>query len=372
LLPKTIPIITTSVRCDHNPGDTFICVGLQWLWEHTLQRVLPWLLINKFNQDIIKSRIPSIQEAGFLVFGGTPQYNNYKDWKFWYDDGLWTEVIIPNKIPVAVLAGGSGFPDANMTPEQFADYCTSDPETVEIIKRRAIHALCFTTRDLHSHYLLNKIGIENKYLPCTATFAARYLPVPTERPFIALVPPSPNSLPDPYVTPGMTKEETVKTGWLELFRALQEQGKNPVMVCHWYREYELFKTELNDSELFYSNDYAAFLRFYTQCNTVISARLHGVLPAYGILGTRAIGVSIDTRGHAVNIFPKIPEITYDKFKKESILELLPNLQPSSEDDFTAHIQSYGEVIRGILSKVDDLNLPKQEEPVTVEETKVES
>ena len=42
---------------------------------------------------------------------------------------------------------------------------------------------------------------------------------------------------------------------------------------------------------------------YASAHTVISARLHASLPAYGICGTRVLNLSVDVRGSAVEVFP---------------------------------------------------------------------
>ena len=347
---KVIPMLTTNVRGNNNPGDTFIGVGMQWLWEYALEDTINWFLISKYGQADIEKHLDIVKRAGLLVYGGMPQYNNYNDWKFWHDDEFWSEIINPNKIPVAIMAGGSGYPDASMSPMQFAEYCANDELTAHLIKQRAKHALCFTTRDEHSHELLNKLSIPNDYLACSATFASRYCGHDYEqKPYIGLVPPSPKSLPGKYC--GENKDDFVVKEWLKLLHTLRHEGLEPKIVCHWQYEYDLFKDVLSDKSLFYSNDFNAYLNFYGRCHTVVSARLHGVLPAFGIPGTKAMGVSIDTRGHAVTYFDKIPAIPYDQFNTENIMSILPTLKPSEESDFTEVIDKYKTIILDAYSKI---------------------
>lgn len=345
---KTLPIITTTTRSRNNPGDTYIGTGLQWLVERVTGPDTPWYLVDKFNQKNFVEAIPEMKRAGVALYAGTPQYNRFSDWKFWYDDEMWRKHLNPNGIPVAVFAGGAGHPEAEITPEAFAEECASDRKTRKILKMRAKNALCFTVRDAHSHALLNRLDIPNAYLPCSATFSGLYYRV---RPRIvdgrvAIVSPKPTFV-------HRAKPEQVVERFLAIHHAVREEGYRPVMVCHNRVGYEAYRDLLPQEEVFYSNDYHPLLKFYGTCEGIISARLHATLPTYGIGGaTRILNISIDIRGNAVDPLG-IPNISYHQATPERVMALfLQNqIDPQQRDRRLEDVtSSYAGIIRRALSQ----------------------
>lgn len=342
-----LPMISTSVRADHNPGDTFIGLGAQYIIERVLGRV-NWLILNKFGQATPWDKHKDlIQEAGIVIYGGMPQYNNYDDWCMWYDKQLWEDIINPREIKVVSLAGGSGYPNAEWTADDFADHCYSSERTKILIGRRKKNQIVTTVRDPAAHALLNKLGFENKYMPCTATFATRHAKLTAEsnRDLTILVPPAWSSVPIQYT--GSDKELKVREQWLDIYRAMKKECKKVLVVCHWYSEYMSLREYIPAEDLFFTSDFLSLLKVYTHAHTIVSARLHGALPAYGIEGTKVVSVAIDTRGHATEIFPKIPLVTYGNLNSDSIIEGIRAAIPSEEKDFTEWLAEYDELISSI-------------------------
>ncbi|MCB0711163.1 MAG: polysaccharide pyruvyl transferase family protein [Ignavibacteriae bacterium] len=349
---KTLPLITITVRSTHNPGDVYIGTGLQWLVEQVTGEGTPWQLVDKIVQERFEELLPEIKKVGIALYGGTPQYNNYSHWKFWYDDELWKKYINPNRIRVAVFAGGAGHVDPHISPEEFADHCISDRKTVRIIRRRAKHALCFTTRDQHSHVLLNRLGIANTLLPCTATFSGFYYriaPTPVEG-RVAIVPPMPTFVPN-------TTEEHVIERFLSIHKEVKAAGFNPVLVCHWDAEYKAFRELLPENEIFYTNDYHALLKYYGTCEGIISARLHATLPAWGIGSVqRVVNVSIDSRGNAAELVG-VPNLGYSEATPERVMEAFTQVIDNQDRTYrlVETIDAYTAIIRDALIRGKWLN-----------------
>lgn len=342
-----LPMISTLVRAEHNPGDTFIGLGGQYLIERVLGPV-NWLVINKFGKKAAWERHKDlIKEAGIVFYAGMPQYNNYDDWCMWYDKEMWNDIIVPWNLKIVSIAGGGGYPNAEWTPEEFSDHCMSSENTVKMLKNRDKSLVLTTVRDPHAHMLLNNIGIKNHHMPCSATFATRYcnLSADRDRDLVIIVPPAHTSMPSIYIKEN--KEEETRILWLEIFTALKKEHKNVLVVCHFYQEYLSLRDYIAPEELFFTSDYISLLKIYTKAKLVVSSRLHGVLPAYGIPGTKVVSIAIDTRGHATSIFPKIPLITYKDISIEAIISATRIAEPSEESDFSKWIDEYDMLIRSV-------------------------
>ena len=302
-----IPVMTRKGFSSGNPGDVFICLGLQWLMEKELGP-LEWFYFDKFSKKDFEDNKEVLRSAGFLIYAGTPQYNNYDDWQLWYDWGVWLDYLIPMGIDFISIAGGSGFPNPHMTPKEFSDYCLDSRKTRSILNSRGIRTKLNTVRDPHARQLLVDFGTDTVMLPCTATWAARYFNIENgPDTYTALVPPSPLSV-RPQDLQVSTREEVreyIVDKYLALYKDMEKKGQNPVIVCHSKSEYNLF--DGLGVETFYTNDTAALLRFYSTCFSVVSSRLHGCLPALGLGIKNIVSVPIDTRGSAATLLG-IPEV----------------------------------------------------------------
>lgn len=340
---NALPIITTTVRSGHNPGDTFIGIGMQWMLEQVAERPLPWHLVSKFKReedDVRKYSEWIIDRSPLLIYGGMPQYNNYSQWKFEYDDEDWVKTINTRASKVLVLAGGSGCTDPSVTPKEWAKECADDEATRGIIKQRTKKAALFTVRDRHAKELLDALDIENHLIPCTAIFAGRwgnvtYNPVPKR---IAIVP---NGTDD--------REELER--WVKIAELVKMSGHDPVLLCHSTKERDGLNALKPPFPVFYSNDYYALLRYYGTVQGVISARLHGSLTAWGIGVDRILNLTIDSRGYAVEevgvanyVWPgnKIPEAVVGEFLGEPSVNI-------DDADRQAKMDGALESYRGVIA-----------------------
>ncbi|MBM3214532.1 polysaccharide pyruvyl transferase family protein [Candidatus Poribacteria bacterium] len=347
-----IPLITTTVRTGHNPGDTFIGVGLQHLFEQALgpQR---WLLIDRFSARGFKEHESAVRIAPFLVYGGMPQYNNYSRWMYWYDRDLWRDFVAKWRLRVFTMAGGAGFSHADITVEDYVADCMRSSKTRKIIRERVPWSLCTTVRDPYAHALLNALSIPNHHLPCSATWATRHWNIQPShhRPYVFVVP-----APLRFATRrgggrlhgAARKGEATALAWGAVYRALVDAGYQARVVCHAYDEYLAFRRTVPDDDLWYHGDAFTLLREYASAHTVVSARLHASLPAFGLVGTRVLNVSVDVRGSAVSLLPKIANLVMRTPDPAQVLEAMPKLEPSTPEDLWDWEDAYIRVIRDAL------------------------
>lgn len=326
---KALPIITTVLRSGHNPGDTFIGIGMQWMLEQVAGRELPWHLVSKFERE--ETAKPDtrgytdriIAESPLIVYGGMPQYNNYSQWKFRYDDEYWSEVLNPTGADILTLAGGSGCPGVTTSPEAWAEECANDSDTVRIINQRTERTRLFTVRDRHAKALLDRLGIESHLIPCTAIYAGEwggitYRPTPKR---VAIVP---NGM-DP--TANDAREEAQR--WVAIAELVKRAGYVPVFLYHGSGERDTIDATGHPYDSFYSNSYHTLLRYYGTVEGVISARLHGSLTAWGIGAERVLNLTIDSRGYAVE---EVGVANYEWPTKKSPNEVVGTFMMEGEVD----------------------------------------
>ena len=350
------PVITRVDANTGNPGDGFIRWGLQWLLEEAYQHPINWLLISKFSKKDLKKHEHRVREAGFVIYAGTPQYNNYDDWKLWYDDDMY-RLLRKWRTRVYSIAGGAGVPHTAWSPAQFAAYCIGSEETCKVLRRRKSVTRLFTVRDPYAHELLNKMSIMNYMLPCTATWASHYHGIQkASNDFVALVPPSLNIM-APHEAKAKNKDD-VRLSLLNTYKLFKSEfekrfpNKRIIIVSHHLNEYNLFKKYIDNDQLFYSNDAHSLLKFYSHCEYVVSGRLHGALPAYGIPGTKVGSISIDTRGAAATLLPDIVSIKYrlvarDRKKISEAVDKIVDAKASTPESLKKFEKQYMPLLRKI-------------------------
>jgi polysaccharide pyruvyl transferase WcaK-like protein len=213
----------------------------------------------------------------------------------------------------------------------------------------------FTVRDKYAHQLLNDLNIPNHLLPCTATWASHYCNINKKsNDCIALVPPSIGVMPPEQVGASNSVEMTVNL--LNTYQMLETTikqkfpNKTIKIVPHGIKEYGLFSQSLHHSQIFYSNNAQSLLEFYSNCEFVISGRLHGALPAFGIEGAKVVSVETDTRGAATELFNKIHRVKLRAIaeNEEAINNLVKNLdkiEPSSKGDLSSCGEQYEELLK---------------------------
>lgn len=291
-----IPIISRSSDIKGNPGDVYICWGLQYF----LNKIRPnksHLIINKFNESDFNHYASFIKSAGFVLYAGMPQYNNLDDWQFFYDWDMYTKYLIPWKVRVHTLAGGSGFPSTDMSPKQFSDHLIKNARTLKTLEAKKRITGLATVRDEHGYQLLRDLNQEVHLLPCTATWASRWVNInPSKSNVVGLIPPSPNQFNKDLIQKGTSEQAMAwfNDYFVKIKIELAKVGLDTQVICHSEAEYHHFK---KDKNAFYTNDLYCLLNHYGTVHGVISARLHGALPVAG-MNKQAVLLGIDTRQSA--------------------------------------------------------------------------
>ena len=304
-----VPILTRRDFNQGNIGDAYICMGLQYLWEKAAPDHVDWLLLDKFDKgrDMLQFE-PLVRDAGRLVIAGTPQYNNLDDWSFWYDENVWTSYVQKWGLQAYALAGGSGHPDPYIDAQGFSDYLMGSFKTRRIVKIRDNHSVLTTVRDPFAHQFLNDMHIENHLMPCTATWAAKKRGVKKRKgKYVVLVSPSSAhlSFEATNTEDNSVREEAPRELMKRMYLVYKRMGKEVIVVCHGIKEYMFLRGEIPLEHLHYSNDSHSALQLYADAELVVSARLHGALPAYGMGDVKVHMIGIDSRSSAVNMFPNI-------------------------------------------------------------------
>ena len=327
--------------------DFNICLNRRWG-----PRV--WTLIDRFSPKGFRDYEDVVRNAPFLVYGGMPQYNNYDDWKHWYDDAMWRDFIVRWGLKIFTMAGGAGFSHPDISVDAYVAYCMKSKKTERIIRQRVEPSLCFTVRDAYAHGLLNALDISNSYLPCSAVWASKMWNIePTrQRPYLILVPPSPRYTPKRVGRkriPRRSRLQQFTNGWKNFYTTLKQSGHNVRVLCHAYREYTALRDAIPSEDLWFHGDPYTLLRQYASAHTVVSARLHGSLPAYGICGTRVLNLSVDVRGSAVEVFPKIRNLRISDATPNVLLSAVDQLKPSALEDLRDSEKVYRGLIQSSLS-----------------------
>ena len=340
-----IPVITRKDFSSGNPGDVFICLGMQYLFEDIIDGKIDWFYFNKFAPADFTKHQARLKEAGFCIYAGTPQYNNYDDWCLWYDWPMWQEYIIPLKLDFYSIAGGAGFPDSEMSAERFTEYCLGSRKTRSILNSRGIRTKGVTVRDKHAHALLNAVGFKNTLLPCTATWSTKFYNLKKKpNKYIALVPPNPDAI-APHLL-GLNSKKEVETWMVSEWIGLQESyrveaeatGCSVMIVCHGQKEYELLRSHTD--QIYYTNDCKSLLDFYTKCSLVIGARLHAVLPAYGVGKTKTVLIKIDTRGSSAEHFSNIPIVPLSQWSIANVRSAATEAKAGSMRELNCYKDKY--------------------------------
>jgi hypothetical protein len=123
------------------------------------------------------------------------------------------------------------------------------------------------------------------------------------------------------------------------------------VVCHELEEYKILEKVIGDANMIFHTDYYTLLREYASASVVVSGRLHGSLPAYSYPGTMVVNISVDTRGSAVTLLPKIIDHKTHNTDVNEIVKSLTLAQPSAADDLDAFESSYKSVISSVLNNL---------------------
>lgn len=332
-----IPTMNVSSHCIGNPGDLFIYWGFQYLMHEAFGKALPWLPMSKFNKKEFINRKDLIKKEGYIIYVGTPQYNNYDEWCEYYDWGIWQEIFIPWKLNFYAVAGGAGIPKPGISVKEFTDFCLSSKKTKAILNSKRIRTKYCSVRDKYALGLTQAVGIDSKLFPCTASWSSQFLNIQkrSDR-YTVLVPPS-AAITHDRVVAGNNPRDYLFNLYTKLYKDLKAQGKEVVVVSHDAVTYNMFKDVCNS---FYTTDALTLLNFYKDTKEIISSRIHACIPVQGIGDTKVLSLPIDTRGAAVQELG-IKESSLVS-SVESILSALDKSEPLDKKWFASVTEKYKE------------------------------
>jgi hypothetical protein len=300
-----------------NVGDVFIGMGLQFLLRKALEpEEVEFKLFSRFSR-LTEENLSQIKKCDCIVYGGMPQYNNFDDWKFYYDDELWDD-LNSTGLPIYRFAGGGGYPSTTMTPEEFAEHLNKSELTKEILKKSLLNVKAVTTRDAMAQAFLESNGVESKLLPCSGTFAAlfkdEYAKTTKEINAICLTD-SVNSL---------ENKEDVLNEFRKTKKFLENRFKKPCVYLAQLklRDVPLLQEWFPDDEIVYFDKYMELLDYYKKIDICVTSRLHCALPIHGI-GGRSILIRVDTRGIAGKEIG-VPVINLPEYKNATVLKIVEN------------------------------------------------
>lgn len=299
-MKNLIPILTRKNNEAGNPGDVFIRYGLQWLISQVVDSP-EYLLLDKFSPKDVHAHLDKIKELGYLLYAGTPQFNNYDDWCLWYDWLLYEDYVIKYGIDFHSFAAGSGFPRVDMTPEEFSQYLRGSQKTMSILRARMDATQTITARDPHVYKLLQDLRKPADLLPCTAAWTAKHLGLQVSMSNkVGFVPPNPYMV-NPAIL-GLQTHEQVGQWFRQLYGKLRTQlraeGLRTVVICHGKEELKWFAGKYT----LYMETPEELMRCYEDLHGVISTRLHGAIPVAAMPDKRAVLIGIDTRQSAAGVF----------------------------------------------------------------------
>jgi hypothetical protein len=308
-------ITPVTVSPGHNPGCSFITYGAKYL----ISQADPGsaLLDVSITEHSKQSWDILLDQAHCLVFAGNPRYNP-SDVRSYWDYDIWDHIQAAQMrgILVADLWGGSAY----SLPLQSIDAMASDMLRFSRNKR----TLSFqskldmvTTRDPCAQHILSSVRSDCALFPCSSFWASRWACVSsTSRPYNCVV--------LRYV-----KDEPWVIESLFVLSQILARDRKTFFLCHAGYEYWWAKEHFPDiKNLICIFDPLSLLKFYAQCDKVISMRLHGSIPALS-LGCQVINVATDSRCLAFDYFGfhsvpytalkhSISDLSYSQFHSLSV------------------------------------------------------
>jgi hypothetical protein len=167
---------------------------------------------------------------------------------------------------------------------------------------------------------------------CPALFAYKYVRMPVGlvnpgKSKVFIVPPSFRSLATIY------DRNKIAKAFENCYKILSSNYPCIVSIHHtddyqYIKENGLFK----DANIFYSNSALAVMAQYTGSIGVVSGKLHGAIPIYGMGCTKVVHVGVDTRWSAVNLLKNAVNLSCLEITGEKLAESFTNCEPSSYDE----------------------------------------
>lgn len=326
---------------DHaNVGDCFIGHGLQYIIEKAIHpEPVEWVLMSRW-EPFTKDQIELMKTCDYIIYGGMPQYNNFEEWKFFYDDEIWDYLNYVG-VPILRLAGGGGYPSESITPDEFAEYLNKSILNKIILEKACKNTKLITTRDKMAQRYLETNNVKSTLLPCTGTFACMYHGIfNTDNQYNAI------NITTEYIKDRLDNEQLI-TEFKDTKKFIEDFTQKP---CKFFAQvnagdYEYTKEQFGECVRF--NNIKEMMDFYSHVDICITSRLHTALPIHGI-GGRTVLLRVDTRGIAGEEL-EIPVIPLSNYKSSSIIEIIKN-NMFSKQNVTETINKSVEFYKNFFAK----------------------
>lgn len=333
---RPLNILCSSTR-QWNPGDEWIALGIRRLFRILYpERVVNWMLYDRspdcFLEPWVKSqRRPhllgnsyqpgeELPAVDLVVMAGTPEW------------------LGPHVEPLARILHTSAAPVFYLGIDYPSTELLCSPDDLRVLSQSLI-----VTRGGIARQGLRDRGIQAHMLPCPALFAA-----PLEYPARALnrigIVLQSDRVANQAVSAGL------KARMLGLLPVLQSRY-SVTIICNYIDEYLEFSSSI-DCPVCYSYDSGDYFRLLSDCDMVISTRLHSALIANSLLKP-AIMTNMEARVRSAAelcpyIFVREPEDVpgfLEHFEPDPVTRNLFNWKRSQE-------AQYVEILRGALQEHD--------------------
>lgn len=363
----------TTVR--HNVGDDFIREGAKFLLKKFLKgKNVNFENVHKHSpvtsrygfekirkrkwSEIIDPLIPlsftrdRIMEADLVVQSGAPVYWYHKNITDCVKDNEWYQPLIKkrylkkNNAKLLNIAAGScqTFFSDGFEFKENKDVCEYIQEFTELSD-------VTTVRDKLAQDVLSKFGYEVPLIPCCSLFANDELKIDNMESEYVVV---------NYMSGGghfSFNQNINKTFWenefIKFYQVLKKHEK-VVFSCHNEKEIREAKIIDPEANIFYSHDYAGYIKLYSKAKYAFVNRIHAAYPIASF-GKQAVIVGADTRAKmALEI--GLPAIFVNEANKEMLLSVYENFENNQKSYYDKFNELKGEICNQYMAAFSVLNL----------------
>ncbi|WP_017726147.1 polysaccharide pyruvyl transferase family protein [Halalkalibacterium ligniniphilum] len=364
-----ISIITTV---NHNIGDDFVREGIVYLLnKHYKSKKLSFVNIHKHSpitsrdgfEKVRSNRIGAIIDrflplaitsdkilkSDLVVQSGAPVYWSHDGGPHCSENEWYTPLIrrryskLSAHVPLLNLAAGS----CQKYHSDGSDFLYT--KDIEYVKEFESITSVTTLRDSLSKKILNNIGLDAPVIPCSSIFAKDNLNITQNNSdYVAL-----NFMKNgAHFTFGQ-KIDSVK--WWKTFKEFYEHIKNKencVFVCHNNKEVEEAKKIDSNAQIFISNNYIDYVKFYSKAKFGIMNRVHGafMIASFGrpsfVIGNDSRAVMAEEIGlkHGFVADMTIEGLVNEyEYLKEGADNFVERFQEIKEKAFNDYMKALGEI-----------------------------
>lgn len=309
-------VMITTVR--HNVGDDFVRDGIVYLLrQYFKNQELHFQNIHKhapitarYGFENIRSRIVStildvipcsvstdrILEADLVVQCGAPVYW-CNGWRWgahcahneWYGPLIRKRFSRNKKAMLLNLAGGT----CQKYHSDGSEFCS---KCLNYIKEFFSATKVTTLRDQLARKVLNSTGLDAPVIPCSSIFAVDEYDIKSKGEEYVVLNYMEGS--GHYTLGQNINKMKWKAEFSRFYHEIRKYEK-VVFVCHNQKEVKEAKKINNEADIFFSEDYLDYIRFYSRAKFGIFNRVHGAFILAGF-GKPAVVIGNDSRAKMVS------------------------------------------------------------------------